>query len=277
MQAETPSQYSERCAYYAQFTHHLDRVTFDGLFWSSFFAVILILFIASSLYQGLMRYRGDPQHDKAVLRRKVKMSLAWTLILFILAGVLVVIEVFCLLALQFCDGEDLMSLYWSTWTMLQLGAEIAILGILLALYHLLVEVEHPSWALALGTPVLVTAGFGHAILVSLLIYWRRKTNKNRDPESDGETSERARSTEDTEKIRSHSTGSAGSNATLVVADEKLPIGERFLFELQLIGNGKAEPDEMANFVSMENGKATFKATIRRVVDLEAQNAAGPAS
>jgi hypothetical protein len=90
-----------------------------------------------------MRYRSDPDHDKTVLRHKMKMALAWSLILFLIAGVLVVIEVFCLLGLQFCDGEDLMSLYWSTWTMLQLGAEIAILGIVLALYHSLVDAEHP--------------------------------------------------------------------------------------------------------------------------------------
>jgi hypothetical protein len=42
----------ERCEYYAHFTHHLDQVTFEGLFWSLFIAVILILFIASWIYQG---------------------------------------------------------------------------------------------------------------------------------------------------------------------------------------------------------------------------------
>lgn len=55
----------------------------------------------------------------------------------------VVLEAFTLLALQFCDGEDLMSLYWSTWTMLQVGSLIAMVGIILALLHSLWDSKHP--------------------------------------------------------------------------------------------------------------------------------------
>lgn len=55
----------------------------------------------------------------------------------------VVTEVFALLALQFCDGEDLMPLYWAAWTALQVGALIAILGILLAASHSVRGREHP--------------------------------------------------------------------------------------------------------------------------------------
>lgn len=54
---------------------------------------------------------------------------------FVLSITAVVMEVYALLALQFCDGEDLMSLYWSTWTMLQVGSLIAILGIILAAFN----------------------------------------------------------------------------------------------------------------------------------------------
>lgn len=50
--------------------------------------------------------------------------------------VTVVMEVFSLLALQFCDGEVLMSLYWSTWTMMQVGALVAVCGIIVALLHI---------------------------------------------------------------------------------------------------------------------------------------------
>ena len=77
--------------------------------------------------------------------------------------VAIVMEVFALMALQFCDGEDLMSLYWSTWTMLQVGALIAIFGILLSVFNGLRGNKNPPWALALGTPVLVVAGIGHAV------------------------------------------------------------------------------------------------------------------
>lgn len=57
--------------------------------------------------------------------------------------VVVVMEAFALLALQFCDGEDLMSLYWSTWTMIQIGSLIAMTGIILALLHSLWDSKHP--------------------------------------------------------------------------------------------------------------------------------------
>ena len=49
--------------------------------------------------------------------------------------VAVVMEVYALMALQFCDGEDLMPLYWSTWTMMQVGSLIAIFGIILAVFN----------------------------------------------------------------------------------------------------------------------------------------------
>jgi hypothetical protein len=52
-------------------------------------------------------------------------------------------EAYALLALQFCDGEDLMSLYWSTWTMIQVGSLIAMVGIILALLHSLSNRRHP--------------------------------------------------------------------------------------------------------------------------------------
>lgn len=53
-------------------------------------------------------------------------------------------EAYALLALQFCDGEDLMSLYWSTWMMIQVGSLIAMVGIILAMLHSLKNSKHPS-------------------------------------------------------------------------------------------------------------------------------------
>jgi len=57
--------------------------------------------------------------------------------------VAVVMETFSLLALQFCDGEDLIMLYWATWTMLQVGSVIAILGVMLSVCHSLRGRKHP--------------------------------------------------------------------------------------------------------------------------------------
>lgn len=55
----------------------------------------------------------------------------------------VIMEVYALMALQFCDGEDLMPLYWSTWTMMQVGSVIAILGILLTIFNSLRGSKNP--------------------------------------------------------------------------------------------------------------------------------------
>ncbi|OTA99793.1 hypothetical protein M426DRAFT_27188 [Hypoxylon sp. CI-4A] len=177
----------QRCPHYAQFASHLDRIHFDGIYWTFFFLVIGILFVSSWIYQSTMTFRESPEHSEEAFRRKLKSSLAWCTVLFLAAAVLLVIEVFALLALQFCDGEDLMALYWATWTMLQLGSEIAILGIDLALWHHLSNVRLPLWALALGTPVLVVAGIGHFIQVALgKVYRKAKASRKSRKEGDEE-------------------------------------------------------------------------------------------
>lgn len=66
-------------------------------------------------------------------------------------------EVFALLNIQFCNSEDLVQLYWSFWGFLQVGSIIAIFGVILNLWIALADVHTPSWAVALGTPVLVFA------------------------------------------------------------------------------------------------------------------------
>lgn len=96
-------------------------------------------------------------------RKKMKKCMGICSAYAVVSVVAVVMEVFALMALQFCDGEDLMPLYWSTWTMLQVGALIAIFGILLSVFNGLRGNKNPPWALALGTPVLVVAGLGHAV------------------------------------------------------------------------------------------------------------------
>ncbi|OTA75605.1 hypothetical protein M434DRAFT_268525 [Hypoxylon sp. CO27-5] len=162
-----------RCPHYAQFAAELDRVHFDCIYWTLFFLVIGTLFVSSWIYQSTMDYREKPEYCEDAFRKKLKTSLVWCTVLFLVAAVSLVIEVFALLALQFCDGEDLMSLYWATWTMLQLGSEIAIFGIDLALWHQLSNVRSPVWALALGTPVLVVAGLGHLIHVALRTFYKK--------------------------------------------------------------------------------------------------------
>jgi hypothetical protein len=90
-----------------------------------------------------MKFKPEPGASEREYRYQLKKAMLLTGIIMLAGAVVCVMEVYALLALQFCDGEDLMSLYWATWTMLQMGSEIAILGIVLALYHHLTSIEHP--------------------------------------------------------------------------------------------------------------------------------------
>src|SRR6202021_1520377 len=80
------------------------------------------------------------------IRRK---CLLISLICFILALAAVIMEAFAAFNIQFCDGEDLMMLYWGFWTLIQVGSVIAILGIGLNQWYSLREKEHPPWNVAL--------------------------------------------------------------------------------------------------------------------------------
>lgn len=88
-------------------------------------------------------YREKSHFTEENFRKKLKAGLLWCTLLFLMSAAMLVVEVFLLMSLEFCDGEDLMSLYWSTWVMLQLGSEIAILGIVLALWHQVYNVRLP--------------------------------------------------------------------------------------------------------------------------------------
>ncbi|RDA91821.1 hypothetical protein CP533_2815 [Ophiocordyceps camponoti-saundersi (nom. inval.)] len=151
----------ELCQQYAMFAASLQRRHFLILYWFMFIANLSILFFASWIYikaqEALENHPGRSRLRRLALRKAIMADLTCAMV----STAVVTLEAFALLALQFCDGEDLMSLYWSTWTMIQVGALIAILGIVLALIHSLRDSKHPPWALAMGTPILVIAGFMH--------------------------------------------------------------------------------------------------------------------
>ncbi|KAJ4165894.1 hypothetical protein LMH87_007503 [Akanthomyces muscarius] len=152
---------SPKCLKYAQFASHLVRWQFKVIYWTLFITNLLLLFFGSFVYikaqDALSKYSEHPGRLQKRLRICISICTGCVLI----STVIVVMEVYTLLALQFCDGEDLMSLYWSTWTMIQLGSLIAMVGVILAMVHTLRNKRHPPWALALGTPVLVIAGLLH--------------------------------------------------------------------------------------------------------------------
>ncbi|KAI1263755.1 hypothetical protein F5Y18DRAFT_115596 [Xylariaceae sp. FL1019] len=242
---------TERCQHYAAFASHLDRIHFDALYWTFFFLVIGSLFVASWIFQWTMRYRDHPAYTQERFRRKLTISLILTLGIFAITAVLLVIEVYALLALQFCSGEDLMSLYWATWTMLQLGSEIAILGVSLALWHHLWDFEHPLWALALGTPVLVVAGFGHVLaLVARRFYKKAKTNMS----SKGNNSVNS-SDEEAEEGQSEKERRRGDS---VAKESFLENGQTYFFTLDTGADKRVQ--QWPAFVGLADGKAVVRLT-----------------
>ncbi|KAB5551356.1 hypothetical protein GE09DRAFT_1223152 [Coniochaeta sp. 2T2.1] len=152
-----------KCMHYARFAAHLDRHHFDMIYWVLFVIVIFMLFAASWRYGRSIDAVQDLTPGSLEHKRKMQRCMLVCSVYAVISVVAVVMEVFALMALQFCDGEDLMSLYWSTWTVMQIGSLIAIFGVLLAVFHTIRGRKHPPWALALGTPVLVVAGLGHII------------------------------------------------------------------------------------------------------------------
>jgi len=81
--------------------------------------------------------------DDKYFRRRWRTAMLIALVIFLITAVFCIMEVFALMALQFCQGEPLISLYWSSWMMLQLGSEVAILGIVLAMWLHLRGIDHP--------------------------------------------------------------------------------------------------------------------------------------
>ncbi|KAI1852366.1 hypothetical protein JX265_006416 [Neoarthrinium moseri] len=216
--------------------------------------------------------------------------MAYSTALFFIAGVAVVMEVYCLLALQFCEGEDLMSLYWSTWTMLQLGSEIAVLGVVLALYHALTDIRHPKWALALGTPVLVVAGFGHLFPILAkkahlkFKFHRAERRRSRSGSQSDLTNQKTTSSSAT-SIKQEVEERSRANSTAPTAQapraQLLQLSSRaspcvVTFEIDVGGHDDVV-SKWPSFLGIRDGKALIQATVRREhgedYDVEAQRPA----
>ncbi|KAJ4251883.1 hypothetical protein NW762_011180 [Fusarium torreyae] len=172
----------ELCVKYAHFASHMVRWQFKIIYWTMFVSNLLVLFIASWTYIRGQAALEKLAHNPGARRKRLRQSIFMCLGCVSVSTVIVVMEAYSILALQFCDGEDLISLYWSTWTMIQIGSLIAMIGIILALAHSLRGRQHPPWALALGTPVLVIAGFLH--LFHDFTKKRIKKNRRRKSEFD---------------------------------------------------------------------------------------------
>ncbi|KAH8881258.1 hypothetical protein GQ53DRAFT_621460, partial [Thozetella sp. PMI_491] len=157
----------EKCQRYAGILSPIGRTGYELIYWILFSFTLILLLLTSHSFSRLMKRldaKPPPPTEKRTLLLKRCLYLGVVCVLFsIVANIF---EVYALLALQFCDGEDLMQLYWSSWTAMQFGAVIAILGTVLNVVHQLQGNNGPPWNLALGTPILIFTGVGHAVHVA---------------------------------------------------------------------------------------------------------------
>ncbi|KAI1364612.1 hypothetical protein F5Y08DRAFT_339527 [Xylaria arbuscula] len=246
-----------RCQNYALFAADLDRVHVEAVYWSLFFLVIIALLTSSWVFQWTMEYRNDPTFTTEKFRKKLAIALGITFGIFVWSVSMLVVEVFALFAMQFCVEEPLIILYWSPWTILQLGSVIAILGINLALLHHLFDMEHPQWALALGTPVLVVAGFGH--LLTILV--RKGYNKVTTSRESSRKQSSSSSTKGPALSSQTTLENSNSELQLKKTDTCTPDlekGQDFYFTIDTGDDERIR--QWPSFVCLAEGKAIIKMT-----------------
>jgi hypothetical protein len=130
----------------------------------------------------------EPTEQKKEVRRLRRHQLGIVSLCLILSATATVFECFALFNIEFCDGEDLMPLYWGFWSVMQVGSNIAILGVMVQFWIVLSDHEAPSWAVALGTPVLVFATLGFVFHYIWVQTWDR-CRGNRPQVQEGENPE----------------------------------------------------------------------------------------
>ncbi|EKD14952.1 hypothetical protein MBM_06713 [Drepanopeziza brunnea f. sp. 'multigermtubi' MB_m1] len=206
---------TRRCRHYARFFQNLSLKEANAIFW------LLFSFVSTTTYRVASRPIRDPdiraavqeptaddaialterdkllpkevvesQEHKIKNRRTRIKCLMWASLCLALSASATVLECFAAFNIQYCDGEDLMQLYWGFWSVLQVGSNIAILGVMVQFWIVLGDVETPSWAVALGTPILVFAALGfvfRAIWIDFLQKLGRKRKQAAPDEERGES------------------------------------------------------------------------------------------
>jgi hypothetical protein len=132
------------------------------------------------------------------VRRLRKHQLSIVSLCLVLSITATIFECFAAFNIEYCDGEDLMQLYWGFWSVLQVGSNIAIFGVMIQFWIVLADQETPSWVVALGTPVLVFAALGFVLRAIGKQTWERCRGK-RVKEGDLESRGATESEEDVEK------------------------------------------------------------------------------
>ncbi|KAK2626251.1 hypothetical protein QTJ16_004513 [Diplocarpon rosae] len=162
-----------------------------------------------SLPEGV---RNSEEH-RTRNRRKRMRFLSIASLCLILSAVATVVECFALFSIEFCAGEDLMQLYWGFWSILQVGSNIAIVGVLVQFWIVLGDVETPSWAVALGTPVLVFAAVGFVFRAIWKEFLEKFTGRRRKVVRDEESAAGEPSDGESERKESTAPGIGRSMST----------------------------------------------------------------
>ncbi|KAH8661511.1 hypothetical protein BGZ60DRAFT_433325 [Tricladium varicosporioides] len=203
---------TQRCAHYARFMKHLSLTQANTIFWTLFVLTLALMCVSSIQHHKSIRINdleknlpaeevASPKYRRKVVdQRRFYLGVAG--FCFLLAIVCVVMECFALFNIQYCDGEDLTQLYWGFWSILQVGSLIAIFGVMVQFWIVLQNVETPSWAVALGTPVLVFAALGWVFKHTFTNNWKRWRGKEivDSDDSSGEETDREGNTSDEEKV-----------------------------------------------------------------------------
>ncbi|KAF5870119.1 uncharacterized protein Bfra_010265 [Botrytis fragariae] len=177
----TDPMQSEKCLKHGHFMHNLNASAVKSIFWVLFLIVLIMLTIATSAFTKsahiathIKNAELHPTISRDLCPRLLSISkekhrrtqircIYVSSLCLAVAITCTVFEAFAASTLIFCHQLDMVFLYWSFWTLLQVGSTIAILGIGLAQLWSYLGRESLPVNVAIGTPVLIIAWLGVAL------------------------------------------------------------------------------------------------------------------
>ncbi|KAF7951519.1 hypothetical protein EAE96_006825 [Botrytis aclada] len=177
----TDSMQSEKCLKHGHFMSNLNVSAVKSVFWILFLIVLIMLTIATSAFTKsahiathIKNAELHPTISRDLCPRLLSISkekhrrtqircIYVSSLCLVVAIACTVFEAFAASTLIFCHQLDMVFLYWSFWTLLQVGSTIAIFGIGLAQLWSYMGRESLPVNVAIGTPVLIIAWLGVAL------------------------------------------------------------------------------------------------------------------
>ncbi|TGO21338.1 hypothetical protein BPAE_0225g00090 [Botrytis paeoniae] len=146
----TDPMQSEKCLKHGHFMHNLNASAVKSIFWVLFLIVLIMLTIATSAFTKsahIATHIKNAELHPTISRdlcprllsiskekhRRTQIRCIYVFSLYLVVAITcTVFEAFAAPTLIFCHQLDMVFLYWSFWTLLQVGSTIAIFGIGLA-------------------------------------------------------------------------------------------------------------------------------------------------